>query len=153
MGKASRRRKLHRDYRKFGLKREEKEKQGISSLEISIRDTGLRYRSYQEGEDEYKAEATGIYAEMKERGMTLDEFKETFSEELGVIKVEQIEIYWESLDIKIAGYKGLGLIIKHKLEENSEIFPFPNAEDSSAKIPSEVFDYLSPLLSFYDCFR
>ena len=144
MGRASQMRKLCRDYRKSGLERGEKGQRRFP-LEEAMEEADL---GYEEDEDECE-EATGIYAEMKQKGMTLDEFRERFSEELEVIKVGQIEVASGGVDIKTPRYEGLGLIIRHQLEKDFEMFPFPDAEDPKARVPSEVFDYLSSLSSTF----
>ena len=107
----------------------------------------MRYRKYEEGEGEYE-EAIGIYAEIKERGMTLGQFRESFSGELEVIRVGLVGITWEGSDVELE-YTGPALTVKHQLEKYPEGFPFPDFEDTEAEVPSEVFDYLSYLSSLY----
>lgn len=144
IGKASRRKKLRLNYGKPGSEKEKREQRKSpleEALEEAVEETDL---GYEEDEDEYE-EVIGIYAEMKEKGMTLDEFRERFVGELEVVEIGQIEIAWGGLDIETSKYKGLGLIIRHQLEEDCQLFPFSDAENPKAKVPSEVFDYLSSL--------
>ena len=133
VGQAKRRKELVPNYGKPGLKR----------------GSGLNYRKYEEGEGEYE-KAVEIYAEMKERGMTLDQFRKRFSEELEVIRVGLVGITWEGSDVELE-YTGRALIVKHQLEKDPEAFPFSDADDPEAKVPSEVFDYFSSLSSLYNC--
>ena len=161
MGEAKRRKKLDPNYGKPRPGEEEKKEQRRLSLEKTLEEAlekvfegaleeaGFGYGEDEEDEDE---RATGIYAEMKKKGMTLDEFKERFSEELEVIEVGQVKMKWggSKSDIEMR-YRGPALIVKHQLEKDSEAFPFSDADDPEAKVPSEVFDYLSSLSSLYNC--
>ena len=143
VGEAKRRKKLDLNYGKPRPEKEKEKEQRRSPWEEAMEEADLGYE--EEDEDEYER-ATGIYAEMKKKGMTLDEFKERFSEELEVIEVGQITMKWggSKSDIEMR-YRGPALIVKHQLEKGSEAFPFSDAEDPEVRVPSEVFDYLSSL--------